>query len=166
MPPRMKDKYDSEVAPALREQFQYGNVMQIPKLTKVVVNIGMGEALTDANDLVEMMMHFIGKGLGPMREIDREVGDLSEDAINNQKAFSYLRYNVTMEPETFARLKLDGIEKQNIDDLMNMDAAKNVEELIRIGEAAGRNEVKEEHFPATFDVAPTAETRKTAHVNS
>ncbi len=51
MPPRMKDKYEGEVLPALREQFQYGNVMQVPKVTKVVVNIGMGEALTDANAL-------------------------------------------------------------------------------------------------------------------
>ncbi|MBI5946912.1 MAG: 50S ribosomal protein L5 [Chloroflexi bacterium] len=51
MPPRMKDKYEAEVLPALREQYQYGNVMQVPKVTKVVVNIGMGEALTDANAL-------------------------------------------------------------------------------------------------------------------
>ena len=51
MPPRLKEKYDGEVAPALREQYQYANVMQIPRLTKVVVNIGMGEALTDGNAL-------------------------------------------------------------------------------------------------------------------
>jgi len=51
MPPRLKEKYDSEVQAALREQYSYANVMQIPKLTKVVVNIGMGEALTDANAL-------------------------------------------------------------------------------------------------------------------
>lgn len=51
MPPRLKEKYDSEVLAALREQYNYANVMQIPKLTKVVVNIGMGEALTDANAL-------------------------------------------------------------------------------------------------------------------
>jgi large subunit ribosomal protein L5 len=51
MPPRLRDKYESEVAGPLREQFQYGNVMEIPRLTKIVVNIGMGEALTDANSL-------------------------------------------------------------------------------------------------------------------
>ncbi len=50
-PPRMKDKYDAEVTPALRDHFHYPNVMQIPRITKVVVNIGMGEALTDANAL-------------------------------------------------------------------------------------------------------------------
>ena len=51
MPPRLKEKYDSEVQSALKQQYNYANVMQIPKLTKVVVNIGMGEALTDANAL-------------------------------------------------------------------------------------------------------------------
>jgi len=51
MPPRMREKYEQDVMPALREQFQYGNVMEVPRLTKIVVNIGMGEALTDANSL-------------------------------------------------------------------------------------------------------------------
>lgn len=51
MPPRMKDKYNDQVLGALREQFKYENVMQVPRITKVVVNIGMGEALQDANAL-------------------------------------------------------------------------------------------------------------------
>lgn len=41
---RMQDKYKNEVAPALMEKFGYKSVMQIPKLEKIVVNIGMGEA--------------------------------------------------------------------------------------------------------------------------
>ena len=45
--PRLKDKYRSEVAPALHEQFGYANVMQIPGLTKIVVNMGVGEAARD-----------------------------------------------------------------------------------------------------------------------
>ena len=45
--PRMKDKYRSEVLPALREQFGYANVMQVPGLTKIVVNMGVGEAARD-----------------------------------------------------------------------------------------------------------------------
>lgn len=40
---RLKDKYVNEVVPALQEQFKYTNVMAIPKLDKVVVNIGLGE---------------------------------------------------------------------------------------------------------------------------
>ena len=45
--PRLKDKYRSEIAPALHEQFGYANVMQIPGLTKIVVNMGVGEAARD-----------------------------------------------------------------------------------------------------------------------
>jgi large subunit ribosomal protein L5 len=51
MPPRLKETYQKEVSAALKEQYGYGNVMQIPRLTKINVNIGLGEALTDANAL-------------------------------------------------------------------------------------------------------------------
>src|SRR6204780_4379559 len=46
--PRLKERYRSEVAPALREEFGYANVMQIPGLSKIVVNMGVGEAARDA----------------------------------------------------------------------------------------------------------------------
>src|SRR3982751_3034706 len=46
--PRLKQKYRSEVIAALKEQFQYGNPMQIPGLVKIVVNMGVGEAARDA----------------------------------------------------------------------------------------------------------------------
>ncbi|MBV9795727.1 MAG: 50S ribosomal protein L5 [Actinobacteria bacterium] len=46
--PRLKERYQSEVAPALRDEFSYANVMQIPGLTKIVVNMGVGEAARDA----------------------------------------------------------------------------------------------------------------------
>ena len=42
---RLKDKYVSEIAPALQQKFNYKNVMQIPKLEKVVINVGVGEAI-------------------------------------------------------------------------------------------------------------------------
>ena len=46
--PRMKTRYAEEIAPELRKQFEYANVMQTPKLTKIVVNMGVGEAARDA----------------------------------------------------------------------------------------------------------------------
>ncbi|MEJ5867759.1 50S ribosomal protein L5 [Pseudokineococcus sp. 5B2Z-1] len=46
--PRLKARYRSEIAPALREQFGYANVMQIPGLVKVVVNMGVGDAARDS----------------------------------------------------------------------------------------------------------------------
>ena len=46
--PRLKEKYRTEIAPALKDEFGYSNVMQIPRLTKIVVNMGVGEAARDA----------------------------------------------------------------------------------------------------------------------
>ena len=46
--PRLKQRYQDEIAPGLREQFAYDNVMQIPGVVKVVVNMGVGEAARDA----------------------------------------------------------------------------------------------------------------------
>jgi len=61
----MRDKYREEVLPALMKEFEYGNVMQAPKLTKIVVNIGLGEAVQNA------------------KAIDAAVGDLA--AITGQR---------------------------------------------------------------------------------
>lgn len=44
---RLKDKYWEEVAPAMREQFQYKSAMQIPKLQKICINQGIGQATQD-----------------------------------------------------------------------------------------------------------------------
>ncbi len=46
--PRLKERYRGEIVPALREEFGYGNVMQIPGLVKVVVNMGVGDAARDS----------------------------------------------------------------------------------------------------------------------
>jgi large subunit ribosomal protein L5 len=46
--PRLKERYRAEIAPALKDEFDYANVMQIPRLTKIVVNMGVGEAARDA----------------------------------------------------------------------------------------------------------------------
>jgi large subunit ribosomal protein L5 len=46
--PRLKGRYRAEVLPAMREQFAYANVMQVPGLVKIVVNMGVGEAARDS----------------------------------------------------------------------------------------------------------------------
>ena len=48
---RLKDKYIAEVAPALMKKFEYKSVMQIPKIDKIVVNVGCGEARDNAKVL-------------------------------------------------------------------------------------------------------------------
>ena len=49
--PRMKTRYDKEIAPQLREQFGYKSPMQTPKLVKITVNMGVGDAKQDTNML-------------------------------------------------------------------------------------------------------------------
>lgn len=49
--PRLKEQYRNEVVPALVESFGYQNVMQAPRLDKIVVNVGAGEALQNAKAL-------------------------------------------------------------------------------------------------------------------
>ena len=46
--PRLKARYAEQIKPAMQEQFGYGNIMQVPGLTKVVVNMGVGEAARDS----------------------------------------------------------------------------------------------------------------------
>jgi large subunit ribosomal protein L5 len=48
MSQRLHERYTSEIVPALTKQFEYRNPMQVPRVSKVIVNIGLGEALTNA----------------------------------------------------------------------------------------------------------------------
>ena len=48
VPPRLKERYRGEIAGAMLEEFAYPNVMQVPTVTKIVVNMGVGEAARDA----------------------------------------------------------------------------------------------------------------------
>ncbi|HWP17339.1 MAG TPA: 50S ribosomal protein L5 [Xanthobacteraceae bacterium] len=45
---RLKEKYAKEVAPALKKEFGYANVMAIPRVSKVIINMGLGEATSNA----------------------------------------------------------------------------------------------------------------------
>jgi large subunit ribosomal protein L5 len=49
--PRMKQRYREEIAPALKERLEIENVMQVPTFTKIVVNVGLGEAINDSKAL-------------------------------------------------------------------------------------------------------------------
>ncbi|MGI8577026.1 MAG: 50S ribosomal protein L5 [Nocardioidaceae bacterium] len=46
--PRFKTRYQDEILPALKDEFGYANVMQVPGLTKIIVNMGVGEAARDS----------------------------------------------------------------------------------------------------------------------
>lgn len=49
--PRLKDKYRAEVIPAMMEKFQYKNIMEVPKLEKVVLNMGLGDCKDNSKAL-------------------------------------------------------------------------------------------------------------------
>jgi large subunit ribosomal protein L5 len=48
---RLREDYEKTVAPALQEKFQYGNVMEVPRIEKVVVNMGVGKAIESASHM-------------------------------------------------------------------------------------------------------------------
>ncbi len=49
--PRLRDKYQSEVIPAMQQKFGYANVMEVPRLEKIVLNMGVGRAIQNAKML-------------------------------------------------------------------------------------------------------------------
>ena len=61
--PRLKQRYRDEIVSSLREEFGYGNVMQVPGVTKVVVNMGVGDAARDSK-LIEGAITDLGSITG------------------------------------------------------------------------------------------------------
>ncbi|MDP6461351.1 MAG: 50S ribosomal protein L5, partial [Gemmatimonadota bacterium] len=53
MVPRMKEEYAQDVVPALMKKFSYGNIMMVPRLEKITVNMGVGEAFQNPKALEE-----------------------------------------------------------------------------------------------------------------
>jgi large subunit ribosomal protein L5 len=51
VPPRLKERYEQEIAPALRTRFGYGSPMEVPRVEKITLNMGVGDAKQDSNVL-------------------------------------------------------------------------------------------------------------------
>jgi large subunit ribosomal protein L5 len=49
VPPRLKERYEAEIRPALQEQFGYSSTMEVPRVEKITLNMGVGEAKQDSN---------------------------------------------------------------------------------------------------------------------
>jgi large subunit ribosomal protein L5 len=77
VPPRLKERYHTEIAPALRKEFGYANVMQIPALVKVSVNMGVGEAARDAK-LIEGAVKDLGIITGQKPAIARATKSIAQ----------------------------------------------------------------------------------------
>jgi large subunit ribosomal protein L5 len=50
-PPRLRARYEAEIVPALKDRFAFSSLMQVPRLEKIVINMGLGEAVRDAKIL-------------------------------------------------------------------------------------------------------------------
>jgi large subunit ribosomal protein L5 len=68
--PRLKEKYQTKIMPALQEQFGYKNVMQVPKVTKLTLNMGVGEGISDAKAMEEAATQ-LGQITGQKAEVRR-----------------------------------------------------------------------------------------------
>ena len=104
MLPRLQERYQQDVVPALTKEFSYDNVMQVPKIKKIVLNIGLGEALQNA------------------KAIDAAVADLT--AIAGQKPV------VTRAKKSIANFKLR--EGQAIGAMVTLRGARMYEFLDRL----------------------------------
>ena len=62
MTARLKDKYQKEVVPSLMKEFKYKNVMQVPRLEKIVLNIGLGEAVKEIKPRLFIPVHYTPSG--------------------------------------------------------------------------------------------------------
>jgi large subunit ribosomal protein L5 len=70
IPPRFKTRYRDEIVPALRKEFGYANVMQVPGLVKIVVNMGVGEAARDSK-LIEGAVRDLATITGQKPQVNR-----------------------------------------------------------------------------------------------
>ncbi|MCK6616199.1 MAG: 50S ribosomal protein L5 [Cyclobacteriaceae bacterium] len=77
--PRLKEKYQKEIVPALKSKFQYKSVMQVPKIDKICINKGMGVAVTDKK-LIDVAVEEISAITG-----QKAVATKSKKAISNFK---------------------------------------------------------------------------------
>ncbi|HVW05601.1 MAG TPA: 50S ribosomal protein L5 [Vicinamibacterales bacterium] len=74
---RLKDRYVADVVPALRKEFGYTNVMAVPKITKVVVNMGLGEGTQNAK-IVETGAEELGKITGQKAAVTRATKSIAQ----------------------------------------------------------------------------------------
>ena len=69
-PPRLRVRYSKEVVPALMKHFNYKNVMAVPKLEKIVINMGLGEAIANAK-ILDVAVDELGRIAGQRPVITR-----------------------------------------------------------------------------------------------
>src|SRR6187455_797319 len=74
---RLRDRYQAEVMPALRKEFGYSNVMAVPRITKVVVNMGLGEGTQNAK-IVDTGAEELSKVTGQRAAVTRSTKSIAQ----------------------------------------------------------------------------------------
>ena len=74
--PRLQEKYRNEVVPALQEKFKYKSLMQVPKVEKIVISQGVGEAVTDRK-LIDSAIEYLSSIVGQKALIIKSKKDVS-----------------------------------------------------------------------------------------
>ena len=89
MASRLQEKYMKEVAPALMEKFGYKNVMEIPKLDKIVINMGIGDARENPKGLEKAVEEMLSKDAKEISEKAKKVMKLNacEEVYNMIKIY-------------------------------------------------------------------------------
>lgn len=55
---RLKEKYSKEVVPSLMDKFNYSSIMEAPKVDKIVINMGVGDAVSNAKNLTKLLKNY------------------------------------------------------------------------------------------------------------
>ena len=95
---RLQDYYKETVVPQLKEKFSYSNIMEVPRLTKIVVNIGLGEALTNS------------KAVDAAVELGGQSRTRGDGAADQAKCFQLARHSLRDVQSTGGGCRLDDPE--------------------------------------------------------
>ncbi len=82
---RLRDRYLKDVVPALSKEFGYGNIMAVPKIEKVVVNMGLGEATQNAK-LIDVAADELGKITGQKASVRRAKKSIAQFKVREGQA--------------------------------------------------------------------------------
>lgn len=135
-----------------RDKKLIGQKWNNPNLLNIA-KMAPDQFMSDAGELIETMMHYIGKGTGLLRKIDSEIENLAQDSFHGGKAVSYLRYNVDIVKNVLDQIGVTKLSESELKTLMEMDLAENLDLLLAIGVAAGKEYVREADLPVSFDLA-------------
>ena len=130
---RLKEKYNKEVVPALIEKFEYKSVMQAPKVEKIVVNMGVGEAVSNAKALDKAVEELQSKATNvkftPTLTEGEEIGTLEID--DNSTTLYAPKYEDMTEEEIDEMMGLYGMDDENGDGVSDDFSAIIQEQVIR-----------------------------------